>query len=229
MPRTDSTLMPTGTITAIAAQAQDSQRVNIFVDGQFVIGISLATLAQEGLFVGQNLDEDGWARLEVAAQSEAAMRVALRLIDSRPRSVAEIRRQLARKHYPEEIVARAVGRMQELGLLDDATFSNLWVESRQRMRPRGPHALRDELRRKGVDRATIDATLAAYAGDSRTEAAQVEAVARAALPRYADCPNWASFQRRLGGLLQRRGFSLDLISPILGILWKELGRSADER
>ena len=221
--------MPTGTITAIAAQAQDSQRVNIFIDGQFVIGISLATLAQEGLFVGQKLDEDGWARLEVAAQSEAAMRAALRLLDSRPRSVAEVRHQLARKHYPAEIVAQAVARMQELGLLDDATFSNLWVESRQRARPRGPHALRDELRRKGVDRATIDATLAAYTGDPQTEAVQIERVARAALPRYANCPNWASFQRRLGGLLQRRGFSLDLISPILGILWKELGRSVDER
>ena len=219
--------MPTGTITAIAAQAQDSQRVNIFVDDQFAIGISLATLAQEGLFVGQNLDEDGWARLEVAAQSEAAMRAALRLIDSRPRSVAEIGRQLARKRYPVEIVAQAVARMQELGLLDDAAFSYLWVESRQRVRPRGPRALRDELRRKGVDRATIEATLAAHAGDAETEAAQIESVARAALPRYATCPDWASFQRRLGGLLQRRGFSLELIGPILGILWKEVGRSAD--
>lgn len=47
-------------------------------------------------------------------------------------------------------------------------------------------------------------------------------MARAALRRYADSPDRATFQRRLGGLLQRRGFSLDVIRPILAILWSEL-------
>ena len=37
-----------------------------------------------------------------------------------------------------------------LGYLDDAAFARAWVESRDRARPRGARALRDELRRKGV-------------------------------------------------------------------------------
>jgi regulatory protein len=220
--------MPTGTITAIAAQAHDTQRVNIFVDDQFAIGISLNTLAREGLYVGLNLDEPAWARLEAAAQAEQTMRAAMRLLDTRPRSADEVRQRLRRKGSPPESIEPAIERLSELGLLDDAAFSRLWVESRQRQRPRGARALRDELRRKGVDRATIEAALAESAVDPAGEAALAEQVARDALPRYARSPDRASFQRRLGGLLQRRGFSLHVISPILAILWRELQQEPDD-
>ncbi len=46
------------------------------------------------------------------------------------------------------------------GYLDDAAFSQFWIENRLRFRPRGATALRYELRQKGVDKETIDAELA---------------------------------------------------------------------
>ncbi|HMQ31862.1 MAG TPA: RecX family transcriptional regulator [Chloroflexaceae bacterium] len=222
--------MPTGKITAIAAQAHDSQRVNLFVEGAFALGISLTTLAREGLFVGKELDEAGWARLEAAAQAEKAMLAAGRLLDARPRSAAELRQRLRRKQFPPEAVEQAVERLGELGLLDDAAFSRYWVESRQSGRPRGRLALRDELRRKGVARDTIEQALAEADAEAPPDAERerAEQVARAALRRYADSPDRASFQRRLGGLLQRRGFSLDVIRPILAILWSELQATKDQ-
>jgi len=219
--------MPTGKITAIAVQAQSSQRVNIFVDGEFALGISLSTLAAEGLFVGQALDEAGWARLEVAAQAEQAMRAAMRLIDARPRSAAELRQRLRRKEFPPEVAEQAVARLSELGLVDDAAFTRMLIESRQNFRPRGQLAIRDELRRKGVSRDVVDSALA-DADDPEAEQERAMAVARNALRRYADAPDRPTFQRRLGGLLQRRGFSLNLIRPILGTLWEELRTQRSE-
>ena len=44
-------------------------------------------------------------------------------------------------------------------MLDDQAFASLWVESRDRARPRGERALRQELRQKGIDSETIAATL----------------------------------------------------------------------
>lgn len=213
--------MPTGKITAIAIQAQDSRRVNIFVDDEFAIGIGLATLAAEGLYVGQPLDEAAWARLEAAGQADKAMLAALRLLDARPRSAAELRQRLRRKEFPPAVAEQAVARLAELGLVDDAAFTRMLIESRQNARPRGQLAIRDELRRKGVSREVIDAAIS-ETDDAEAEQARAMAVARTALRRYADAPDRLSFQRRLGGLLQRRGFSLNLIRPILGTLWAEL-------
>lgn len=215
--------MPAGKITAIAAQAHDGQRVNIFIDGEFAIGISLATLAAERLFVGMPLDEEGWGRLEAAAQAEKAMSAAMRLIDARPRAAAELRLRLRRKEFPPEVVDAAIARLTDLGLVDDAAFSRYLIENRQTFRPRGQLAIRDELRRKGVGRDVIAAAMeeAASEADPDAERERAMAVARGALRRYADAPDRMTFQRKLGGFLQRRGFTLDTIRPILDILWKE--------
>ena len=54
-------------------------------------------------------------------------------------------------------------------MLDDEAFARAWVESRDRARPRGERAIREELRLKGVDRASIDLVLAERRDAAPTE------------------------------------------------------------
>lgn len=219
--------MPAGTITALRAQARDSQRVNIFVDGAFALGVSLTTLTRERLFVGQQLSEEDFARLERTESADKALHAGLRLIEARPRSLAELRERLGRKGFAPEAVAAAVERMRELGLADDESFARFWIENRQTYRPRGVNALRDELRRKGVSHDTIAAAIDA-SGQRDEEGERALALGRAALHKYADAPNYAAFARRLGGYLQRRGFGFDTVRPVLEQLWKEVGTRGEE-
>ena len=99
--------------------------------------------------------------------------------------------------------------------------------TRQSCRPRGVGALRDELRRKGIDRALVDATLSdeALTGGEDQRALTI---ARGALRKYASAPDRNTFQRRMGGYLQRRGFGFDTIGPILDTLWTELKGAIEE-
>jgi regulatory protein len=71
----------------------------------------------------------------------------------------EVRRRLTGAGYQPELVEGAITRMLELGMLDDDAFARAWVESRDRARPRGERAIRQELGLKGVDRATVDLVL----------------------------------------------------------------------
>jgi len=213
--------MPTGIITALRTQAHDNQRVNVFVDDAFAIGVSLNTITREGLYVGKVLDAAAWTRLEEAECTDKAVTAALQYLTARPRSTAEVRERLQRKQFPPEAVEAALTRLQERGLIDDIAFSRFWVENRQACRPRGVQALRSELYRKGIDHTIIDATLndTDLMGD---EYEQALTLARAALRKYADAPNYATFQRRLGGYLQRRGFGFNTVSSILDLLWQEV-------
>jgi len=112
-------------------------------------------------------------------------------------------------------------------MLDDGAFARFWVENRQAFRPRGVGALRDELRRKGVDRAVVETLLRdeALTGD---EAGRAMMIARGALRKYAATQDRKTFQRRMGGYLQRRGFGFDIIGPIIDTLWAELKDTNDE-
>lgn len=219
--------MPTGTITALRAQEHDKQRVNVFIDDSFAIGVSLNTISSEGLYVGKTLDEAAWFRLESVESADKAFQSALRFLNARPRSTAEVSERLRQKDFPPESIEVATNRLTQLGLLDDTAFSRFWIENRQLCRPRGKRALRDELHRKGIARDVVEAALSdeTLTGD---EAARALTLARAALRKYADAPDRASFQRRLGGYLQRRGFGLETIIPIMDRLWQELRSRSDD-
>jgi regulatory protein len=156
---------------------------------------------------------------DVATVLEAAAR----FLEARPRSIAEVRRRLSGAGYRPDLVDQAVHRMVELGYLDDGAFARAWVESRDRARPRGEHALRRELGLKGVDQAIIGAALeerrdaeagAPFPGampqDPDTAAAErllarkMPALLREADPRRR--------RQRAYALLARSGFTPDICS-----------------
>jgi regulatory protein len=87
------------------------------------------------------------------------LEAATRFLEARSRSVAEVQRRLTSAGYRTDLVNDAIARLGDLGVLDDEAFARAWVESRDRARPRGERALRDELRLKGVDRALVDSVL----------------------------------------------------------------------
>ncbi len=166
--------------------------------------------------------EQRWQVEDPAAVLEAAAR----FLEARPRSVAEVRRKLSRLGYQPELVTGAVERLAELGFLDDEAFARAWVESRDRAKPRGEHALRRELGLKGVDKAIVDAVL----GDRHDDAL----VAAASLDEVPASPDDAAAERllrrklapilretdtrkraqRAYALLARNGFGPDVCSAV---------------
>ena len=87
------------------------------------------------------------------------LEAAARFLEPRARSVTEVRRRLSGAGYRADLVEGVIERLLELGLLDDAAFARAWVESRDRVRPRGERAMRQELALKGVAREIIDLLL----------------------------------------------------------------------
>ncbi len=102
---------------------------------------------------------DRRARHAAVDDPSVVLEAAARFLEVRSRSVAEVRRRLTSAGYRPELVQGAIDRMGDLGMLDDEAFARAWVESRDRARPRGERALRDELRLKGVDREIVDLVL----------------------------------------------------------------------
>jgi regulatory protein len=143
---------------------------------------------------------------------QVVLEAGARFLEARSRSVAEVRRRLTTAGYQPALVDGAITRLTELGMLDDGTFARQWVESRDRARPRGERAIREELRQKGIDRGLVDDVLterADAATDAGTASADLGAAERLiarharALARVAD-PRQR--RQRAYGLLARNGF-----------------------
>ena len=139
----------------------------------------------------------------------------LRFLEARPRSAEEVRRRVLLHGYRPDLVEGAIERLRELGMIDDAAFAKAWVESRDRARPRGERALRQELARKGIDRVIRDDTLAEREIE-RPDAD--EDAARRLLDRHASALGRVADPRarrqRAYALLARNGFDFELASSL---------------
>lgn len=152
---------------------------------------------------------------------QVVLDAALRFLEARQRSTAEVRRRLTTAGYRTELVDGAIERLTELGMLDDETFARSWIESRDRARPRGERALRRELALKGIDREIVDETLderSIEAPDADADAARRLLARHArALERVAD-PR--ARRQRAYALLARNGFDSETatsaIAEVLG-------------
>jgi regulatory protein len=204
-------------VTDITAQKRNKERVNVFIDGRYTF--SLALEAAAGLKIGRQLSDGEIADLKTADTYVQAKNQALRLLSYRPRSIQEVKQKLTQKGYDELVVERVIQQLQEVDLLDDKVFADYWVEQRDTFKPRSHLALRNELRRKGIDRHIIETAVAPI---DETDAA-CRAI-ESKLWRWRDLPQEA-FEKKAGEYLRRRGFSYAIIKPVLHKLWQSL---ADE-
>jgi regulatory protein len=128
----------------------------------------------------------------------------LRLLTARPRTKAELRQALLRKGIEEEVADQVLARLDEVGLVDDAAFAELWVRSRHTHQGLGRRALATELRRKGV--ADEIAAEAVATVDADAEEDRARQLVRKRL-RSLGGADEASRVRKLVGMLARRGYS----------------------
>lgn len=201
-------------ITALTRQKRHPDRVNVFLDGEFAFG--LAEIAAARLRLGQSVSPEDIASLQQEDTLEKAKQSAYKYLSYRPRSIAEVERNLRDKSYDEFVVEQAVTRLKELQLVDDLAFAQFWVEQRDTFKPRSAMALRQELMQKGVARDIIDDVLADV---DETNAARKAAAMRVA--RWQHLPE-DQFRKKMGGHLQRRGFNYGVIREITDELWENL-------
>src|SRR5215471_17729211 len=143
-------------ITALEPQANNPDRINLFVDGRFLMGVNAVVVLQMDLRLEQELSPEQLAQLQSEEIEQRAVDRALNYLSFRPRSREEVRRYLRRKETPPEIIEAALARLDRLDYVNDRAFASFWVENREQFNPRGAHALKNELRMKGVERDLVD-------------------------------------------------------------------------
>ncbi|MFN8194185.1 MAG: regulatory protein RecX [Nocardioidaceae bacterium] len=160
------------------------------------------------------------------ADHEAVARaILLDQLTGRARSRSELRAKLASRNVPDELAEELLDRFGEVGLVDDAAFARLWVESRQASRGLAPRALAQELRRKGVSDEDARAALEEIDHDAQEEAARALVRKRLRALRGVDT---ATATRRLVGMLARKGYSSGLAFAVVRDELADAGREPDE-
>ena len=204
-------------ITALRIGRGRGKRVNVFLDGRFVLSLESEVVVKEGLQVGQELSTAQVEMLSGSDRRQRCLNAAYRYLSYRPRSESEVRERLQRRGFDGDCTEAVMAKLREQGLVDDVAFARFWKENRESFSPRSQRLTRLELKRKGVVSDVIDRVVDAVDdGDSAY---------RAALDRVRRLPlsDYQSFRRRLGEYLKRRGFGYEVINHTVERVWQEQG------
>lgn len=193
-------------------------RARVFVDGEPWAELALDVAAELGLREGMELSTEDLEEARVAGERPLAMTRALNILGYRGRARGELRERLLRAGYATGTVTEVLGRLEELGYLDDEDFARDTVRSKARKY--GPRRILADLRRAGVDEGVArEAVKEKFEDLSEIEAA-LEIVKR----RYNTMEDPTGAQaRRVYGFLMRRGYSTGVCAEVARTYHQEAG------
>ena len=188
--------------------------MSVYLDGEYAFG--LAKIVAAWLKVGQEISKENIEELTAKDNEEIALQKAVKLLSYRPRSEDEVRKNLKKQKFQEEVIEKVIDRMARGGLVNDVNFAELWVENRSEFRPRGSRLLRMELRKKGIPDDVIE-----NATKDLNEDELAFRAARKQARKYKKL-EWQEFRKKMNGFLARRGFDYGIISNVIPNVWEEL-------
>lgn len=153
-------------ITAITPQVKDKTRCNIYVDGRFYCGLSLETTVKNRLKVGQTIDPERLAEIQLESEKAKALDKALTYISAAQKTEKQVREHLEGKGYLPAVVDYAIGKMREYSFLDDEGYAENYAAFA--VKKKGSRLIRMELKQKGISDEAVDGALSGLEGEEET-------------------------------------------------------------
>ncbi len=195
-------------ITAIKEQAQNPERVSIFVDGKYSFSLTLNELLSEKLRRDVELDDHRLRSLKKLSEEGKLKMRALAWLMSRPHSIREFKDYLYRKKASPEQIAAWTEEFLSRGHLDDLSFARWWSEQRSANK-RSNRFIQSELYKKGVAKDIIETVLGGSESNERDRLVELVQKKRR-LGKYASDPT------KLMQYLVRQGYSYSLVKEAVG-------------
>ena len=189
------------------------------LESGYVLRVTEEELLHFGLRAGMELDEEALETLRSSARSSAARATAANIIGSRALSKQELTRRLVKKGNDASDAQAAADWLEDIGAVNDVQYAAA-LARHYGDRGYGPARVREELRRRGVDRELWDEAL-----EELPEAAEV--LDRLIQKKCRGDLSDPREKRRVSDALLRRGFSWSDVKAAIG-RYAEIGED-DER
>lgn len=154
-----------------------------------------------------------------------ARQIVLRQLTMGPRTRVQLQEALARRNVPPQAAAQVLDRFTEVGLVDDRAYADAFLRSAQADGRLSRRGVAERLRRRGVDRDLVADTVARI--EAEDEEAAAFDLARRRASRLSGLEPSAA-QRRLAGLLARRGFAPGVVRRAVEHALQESSEGAEE-
>ena len=141
-------------ITNISIQEKNKKRCNIFIDGDFFIGIPIEVVYSHSLKVGGEVDKA--KLLEIANEKDYldALSKATAYVSKAIKTKKQVRTYLQNKGYTDDIVVKVIGKLLEYKYIDDNEYAKRYIDSVSKSQ--GIHMTKYKLMMKGLKKEDVE-------------------------------------------------------------------------
>lgn len=200
-------------ITKIEPQKND-KRINIYIDGNFAFGLMKEIQYKYSLKEGMEIEQSFIETVLLEEEQLKANNTALDYLNYRKRTEKEIIDKLSEKGFEENIINNTLDYLKKYKFVDDLDYASSFVQDKVNLSKHGPYKIRYDLYRKGVSQEIIEEVL-----EEDDEYPRALELAKKKIVSYKN-DDRNKIYRKLGGYLQRRGYSYDCVSRVLKELVK---------
>lgn len=135
-------------ITDIQPQKRNKSRVNVYVDGEYVLALELLTVMKLGLKIGTEVTETQLAEAALDTEQSVALERAMNYIARGRKTSFQLRKYLTDKEYAPAVVNYVMDKMKYYGYIDDKAYAQAYVE--QNSQSKGARRVKQELMQRGI-------------------------------------------------------------------------------
>lgn len=209
-------------ISALSSQKKDSNRVSMFLDGEFACGLSLNSVAKYNLFVGKEIGRQEYEDILHTDLQERLFNRAINYLNRSIRSKSQIQTYLKSLLIKKKgkwfsildtdqeikIVEEVLCKLEEYSYINDREYAEQFILSRIKNKPRGKRVLLSELISKGVSKELAQEKLDELVKDEYVMLKQTYE------KRFKDEILQKDDRKKIDFLL-RKGFNWDLIERFI--------------
>ncbi len=203
-------------IGKITVQKKNKSRFNVFIDRgngeEFGFSIDEEVYIKSGIRKGMELTEEHIEELLIEDQFSKGLNSAVHFLSYRMRSIQEVDQYLSKREIDPVTRKAVIGRLQEMGYLNDLDFAKMFIRSKIATTKKGPKALKQELHQKGVSGKTIEEALMVYPQDEQIE--EATNLVQKKVKQYKKLSENA-LKQKLAQVLQQKGFSWSVIEQAI--------------
>jgi regulatory protein len=200
-------------VTKISEQKRRPNRRNIYLDGKFAFGCNLNVVAKFRLREGMNLSVEQVAAIQQGEVRQECFDQAMKFLQRRLHSRAELHRKLMRREYGEQMIASVLEDLSRMGYVDDERFAKTKALAAAQHKQHGRRRAFVELIKAGV-KGNVAGKAVEDVYDATDTIGLARQLALKQAPRLRKLDPIVA-RRRLVGMLQRRGFNYDDIRPVI--------------
>lgn len=203
-------------ITKIEQQLKQTDRYNIYIDGEFFMGVYEDTLLRFQMRKGDEISAEKLKEIKELDEYNYGKNIAYKYLSYKPRSIKEVKNKLTYKKISKPAAEKIIEHLKKYDFVNDEDYAKMYVKEKINRKAMGESMLKFKMIDKGIDKEIISKVVA----ENYSEEKQIEAgkkLLQKYLKKKSAIEDKLELKKKCYQYLFSRGYSYSIISQILDI------------